>query len=202
MKNLTLIFSILISLSSESFAGDSDCITRYRKQYFSKRTKYHSKVDRWQSRQISLSSIGATLTNDPPPKIENYNLYEEEIIKSYEMNLTHSTSHQPNFFKRLYKKAKSISVDVTPQFVQDQLKELIDNGTLCKGDFFGLVKRAAKPRKAKRLVLESIKSKTSIAKVFDDNDRNNPLLKTSSSILNSSKGSQSRLPTSNSEGDQ
>jgi hypothetical protein len=200
----------LISLFTITAAANDECINKYRKNFFKKNAKYEKsnerykrQASRWLDRQRAFASFGAKLNNDPyptSPKKEDFKLYEDGIIKSYEMDLTVSLGSKPEFFNSLYKEAKKIDDNVTPQLVQDQLKVLMNDGEFCKTVFFGLFENLSKAKEAKEMVLESLKTNLIALsedanvndEVADKGDRLDSQSRTvgSSSDSNSSLGNQ------------
>jgi hypothetical protein len=110
------------------------------------------------SKDIGRSFLRNQLALIRLPRIGISNPLKTGIIMSYELELT-SSVNQPEFFRSLYQESKQIDDNITPQFVQDQLKKLMDEGKFCTSKLFGIVKSLSKQDEVKSMVLNSIKSK-------------------------------------------
>jgi hypothetical protein len=169
MKNLaTFCLSTFLSFSSISAAASDECIQRYRKKFFKKSARFNKAAENWDKQSAKdwdyyvnnpvLSNMKNDYAKDPRPTKKKYKIFEDGIIKSYELELT-SSVNQPEFFRSLYQESKQIDDNITPQFVQDQLKKLMDEGKFCTSKLFGIVKSLSKQDEVKSMVLNSIKSK-------------------------------------------
>ena len=167
MKNLSLLF--LLSLSIQSFANE-ECISEYRKSFFTKNAKYdkarerHSnQVKRWRDRTLALASYGAQLTNDPyptSPKKSEFKMFEEDIIKSYEFELTQNIGQKPKLLEEIYLKASLIDPEITYQSVQDEIIKGIDTSEFCEKKLF-IFNSLSKSKKVEKYVLSNLRKKYS-----------------------------------------
>lgn len=171
MKNLLVIITTF-TLTLSAYSSE-DCFNKYKESLKSKSDRYEKAYKRYKNRRSAAQSAviqssysgsltaggllgSAVLQNDSPPKKDDYNMYEKDIVELLEFDLN-SKSRKPEYFHEIYNEAYENYSNVTYQRIQNLVLKGMQSGRFC--GFFG----KHKPEAVKKYVLKELKRENSDA---------------------------------------
>lgn len=139
MKRKLLFFLISCSLSTLLWAKE-DCMQKYKDSLKQKQTRYEKASERYHnnrnsalsasfSRDFGTQVLGSiVLQNSTAPRKDDYDMFEADIIKAAEADLSNFPNLKPTVLEGIYNAAYEQYADVTYQKIQSLIiKGFLDN---------------------------------------------------------------------------